>query len=356
MTAITRPPPYLLSSWANTLGPVVPPRKPPVQAAGDRYASSFVAGGQQSGSWAAQYGDDTTNVFAPRPQQSLLAGLLSKLPEFHEEGRFRVGGSLVSAEGEFNEAGGAFRGQGMVTVGEVVVSGEGSVGLKEGAFTAQGNLHAQVTAIDASGSLHLNPGELLGIGNYGIDLAGSTHAGAKADAHGRVVIDPKNGVLAGEFGAGMMVGARAAVGGSVTLGKFGGASYNGEVWAGVGADLQLRGGFEDGKLKFGADFGLALLIGVRLGFDVSIDVRGIVNAVKDAFNGIGNFVTQDVGKVAGEVLETVGDGVSGAAKTLGKAAESVVGTAVGAVSSVANTVGEAASSIADAVSGVFDGW
>ena len=188
--------------------------------------------------------------------------------------------------------------------------GSGSVGFKDGALTAKGQVGAQATLVDLEGHLHL------GNKDYGLDAKGSAFVGVKANAHGELVIDPKNGIYAARVGGEAFAGARAGAEANVNLGKFGSVGGRAEAWAGVGVAFHAEAGFKDGRFKARFDIGAALGIGFKLGFNVDINVKGIVDAVKAPFKAIGSAVSSVVSGV-GNAVKSVGNAVGSAVKSVG---------------------------------------
>ena len=106
-------------------------------------------------------------------------------------------------------------------------------------------------------------------------------AGARAKADGSLTIDPKRGIYAAEVGGEAFAGVKAGVSGEVNLGKYGGVGGRAEAWAGVGAQFRAKVGYKDGKFQARVDIGAALGIGFKLGFNINIDVKGLVDKAKD---------------------------------------------------------------------------
>ncbi len=109
------------------------------------------------------------------------------------------------------------------------------------------------------------------------DLVASGEARAGAEAEARVELE--------EDGLEVEVGGHAGVKAEGNVGLEAGpveASVGGEVSFGVGAEGELEAGYEDGKLKFGAELDLALGVGVGLDFSVELDIGKAVDTLRDA--------------------------------------------------------------------------
>jgi hypothetical protein len=266
------------------------------------YQNSYAAQGDMTAKWSGGWGTggNTSDLFRPTPgKPSFLTKLLDKIPSWEKKGSFQVGTAQVVHEGSFKGLGGLAQGQGRISFMEAAVHGSGSVGFKDGALTAKGQIGASATVVDMEGRVKL------GKGDYNVEASGSAFVGAKANAHGELVIDPKNGIYAARVGGEAFAGARAGAEAHVNLGKFGGVGGRAEAWAGVGAAFHAEAGFKDGRFKARFDIGAALGIGFKFGFNVDINVKGIVDAVKAPFKAIGSAVKN----VAHNVVSTVSNAV-----------------------------------------------
>lgn len=286
--------------------------------------SSYALEGNNTSKWGGSWGTggNTNDLFRPTPgKPNFLTKLLDKLPAWEKKGEFARGVAVSVKEGSFKGLGGLAEGEGRVSVLEASVHGQGSVSFKNGALSAKGEVGAQATLIDAGGRVRL------GKGDYGLDAAGSVFVGAKANAKGELVIDPKNGIYAARVGGEAFAGARAAAEANVNLGKFGSVGGRAEAWAGVGAAFHAEAGFKNGRFKARFDIGAALGIGFKIGFNVDINVKGIVDAVKAPFKAIGDLAKKGVDavkNVANKVVDgvknvasSVGNGIKNAAKSVG---------------------------------------
>jgi len=308
---------WMNTTWNTEPKPATTPKKAP--AKDGWYQNSYAAQGQSTSKLSGSFGTggDTSDLFHPTPgKPNFLTNLLGKLPAWEKKGEFQAGTAQVVHEGKFNALGGLAKGEGRISFLEATVHGSGSVGFKDGALTAKGQVGASATLVDLEGHLHL------GNKDYGLDAKGSAFVGVKANAHGELVIDPKNGIYAARVGGEAFAGARAGAEANVNLGKFGSVGGRAEAWAGVGVAFHAEAGFKDGRFKARFDIGAALGIGFKLGFNVDINVKGIVDAVKAPFKAIGSAVSNVVSGVKNAV-SSVGHAVSNVVSGVGNAVKSV---------------------------------
>ncbi len=301
---------WMNTSWNKDTKPAAP--KPAPAKKDGWYQNSYAAQGDKTAKWSGGWGTggSTSDLFRPTPgKPNFLTNLLGKLPAWEMKGEFQAGTAQVVHEGSFKGLGGMAQGQGRISFLEATVHGSGSVGFKDGALTAKGQVGASATLVDMEGKIRLGNGE------YGLDASGSAFVGVKANAHGELVIDPKNGIYAARVGGEAFAGARAGAEANVNLGKFGSVGGRAEAWAGVGVAFHAEAGFKNGRFKARFDIGAALGIGFKLGFNVDINVKGIVDAVKAPFKAIGSAVSGAV--------KSVTNAVSGAVKSVGNAVKSV---------------------------------
>ncbi len=295
---------WMNTTWNKDAKPAAQPKGPAKKDGW--YQNSYAAQGGATTKWSGGWGTagGTSDLFRPTPgKPNLLTGLLSKLPSWEKKGEFQLGTAQVVHEGSFTGLTGLAQGAGRVSFMEAAVHGSGSVGFKDGAATARGQVGVAATLVDLEGKVHL------GTGAYGLDATGSAFVGAKANAHGELVLDPKNGIYAARVGGEAFAGARAGAEANVHLGQFGSVGGRAEAWAGVGAAFHAEAGFKNGRFKARFDIGAALGIGFKFGFNVDLNVKGLLDAVKAPFKAIGNAVS---GAVSGAV-----DTVKNAAKSVG---------------------------------------
>jgi hypothetical protein len=302
---------WMNTTWNKDPKPAAAPKQPAKKEGW--YQNSYAAQGDKTAKWSGGWGTGggTSDLFRPTPgKPNFLTNLLGKLPAWEKKGEFQVGTAQVVHEGSFKGLGGLAQGQGRISFLEAAVHGSGSVGFKDGALTAKGQVGASATLVDMEGRIKL------GKGDYGLDASGSAFVGAKANAHGELVIDPKNGIYAARVGGEAFAGARAGAEANVNLGKFGSVGGRAEAWAGVGAAFHAEAGFKNGRFKARFDIGAALGIGFKFGFNVDINVKGIVGAIKAPFKAIASGVKNAVSTVSNAV-KNVASTVSNAAKSVG---------------------------------------
>ncbi len=189
------------------------------------------------------------------------------------------------------------------------VDGSGTASAAALGAGAEAHASASLTGVSAGASAeaYLAKAAAEGELNFGehATLAGQgeVFVGAEAYADGSI------GLTGAQGEAGAFVGARAAGEASAELGGIG-AGVTGEAWAGAGAEVSGQFGMgEDGNFHIGAEAGIGLGYGGKLGFDVSVNPDEVVDTVSD--------VASDVGEVASDVGGAIGDGVSAVGDALG---------------------------------------
>jgi hypothetical protein len=180
--------------------------------------------------------------------------------QFGDDGKVsgKAGVKLLGAEG---------------TAGASIKDGRAQFGVGGKAYLAQAS---------AEGGVEYGPAALKG------DATG--FVGAEAATNASV---GKDGVHAG---AEAFAGAKATASGHVDVAGIG-AGATAEGWAGVGAAAHADAGMKDGKFVIGADVGVGLGLGGKVGFQAEIDPQKFVDTVGD------------VGDAVGDGLDAVGDGL-----------------------------------------------
>lgn len=165
-----------------------------------------------------------------------------------------------------------------------LLGAEGTVGasVTDGRLQAGASGKAYLAQASAEGGVEYGPAALKG------DASG--FVGAEATATTSV---GKDGVHAG---AEAFAGAKATASGHADLGGIG-AGATAEGWAGAGAAAHADAGMKDGKFVIGADVGVGLGLGGKVGFQAEIDPQKVVDTVSD------------IGDKVGEGLDAVGDGL-----------------------------------------------
>jgi hypothetical protein len=293
--------------------------------------SSFERSGEYNRTFNKTYSADRPMHTPKLPTTGFggaLAGLLGKLPKVGIDGSFEKAVSAYKKEGSFGSPGGIASGSYSVSALEASVRGSGSVTFANGALTAQGSVQAQATLVDAAANFEAKLGPIYAQGQ------GHAYAGAKANAQGELTIDPAKGIYRAQVGADAFVGARAGVSGSVSLGKYGGASGSAEAWAGVGVKAKASASLENGRFKAQFEIGAALGLGFKLGFGVDINFKGIADGIKNIvkkplqiaknigskvknfFKG-GSSKIKEAGKKVAEGIKNVGNAIGDGVKKAG---------------------------------------
>ncbi|UKY51092.1 putative T7SS-secreted protein [Streptomyces inhibens] len=165
-----------------------------------------------------------------------------------------------------------------------LLGAEGSVGasVKDGRLQAGASGSAYLAKASAEGGVEYGPAAVKG--------DASAFVGAEATATTSV---GKDGVHAG---AEAFAGAKATASAHADVGGIG-AGATAEGWAGAGAAAHADAGMKDGKFVIGADVGVGLGLGGKVGFQMEIDPHKVVDTVSD------------IGDKVGEGLDAVGDGL-----------------------------------------------
>jgi hypothetical protein len=175
-----------------------------------------------------------------------------------------------------------------------------------------------------------------GYKSLGASASGSAWVGAEAGVSA--------GLTASDTGVAGKLGAHAGAGAGVE-GTASGTAGGLTGTVGGGTSIGKQAGFEgegqatyqDGVINFGLKGDLALVLGIKFGFNVAIDIGQVANAfddVRDFYaNDVANFYSEDAkgffedtgkeieqqAKAAGKVLNSAGEWVSSTANTVGKA-------------------------------------
>jgi hypothetical protein len=150
----------------------------------------------------------------------------------------------------------------------------------------------------------------------------SAEASAEAKVKAKITRNPPTAIVEGSVGASAV--AKAEVETKVSAGPF---AVKGNAYASAGAEATAKGsiGYEDGKLKFQLNAGLAVGVGGGAGVNVEVDVNQIGNMAKNT--------ATEVGKAAYNAADVNNDGKLG------------LDDATAAVQNVANTVNNAANTV-----------
>ncbi|MFD1150529.1 putative T7SS-secreted protein [Saccharothrix hoggarensis] len=250
-------------------------------------------GGWQRGPHGRSYEDK-----AGSESKRLLTEALAEVAEsigvdLHERGGAKDWGVDVAhgaKEGDFTA--GPLSGRGGVS---------GSVLGAEAGVTATAS--AAGVTVGASASAYLASGHAAGEVKLGQHVSASGSAdgmvGAAAEAKGTV------GWLGAKGNAEAFAGARVSGEAGAEVAGIG-AGVNGEAWAGVGAHASGQFGLgEDGKFHIGGSVGVALGVGGKVGFDVTVDPVQVVETVVDVADDVGE-IAKDVGRGVEDVAEDAG--------------------------------------------------
>lgn len=209
-----------------------------------------------------QYSADLVREAADKADE-LLAAVIEGRSDEVSTGKHAVWEDSVEGEHTFDN-GLHVEGDAGAEVLSAEAGADYEIGL--GGVNAGANANATLAAAEANGAF-----------DWGI-LSGSagTRVAAEANAEADASITSE-GV---DVGAEAFIGARATVEGEIDVAGVGLAA-EAEAWAGAGAAADANIGYEDGKIKVGAELGLAWGIGAKYGFDLEIDPGEVVDTVKD---------------------------------------------------------------------------
>ncbi|WP_255203623.1 hypothetical protein, partial [Myxococcus sp. AM011] len=155
---------------------------------------------------------------------------------------------------------------------------------------------------------------------------GEVLVGANADAKAKADLNLKDGDIGLEAGAGALVGAEASATARGELGPVQG-SVTGSAIAGVGAAIDGKVAFEDGKLTIGGKAKAALGVGLGIGTSYTIDFNKLKNTVDNVTNGKASEVvkeaTNKVAEGAKDVTEKVAEGAKDVTEKVAEGAKDV---------------------------------
>lgn len=131
-------------------------------------------------------------------------------------------------------------------------------------------------------------------------------------AAGMIGAEAKGGVAIGKEG--LKADAEVFVGGKVEGSAHAdiagvGAGIKGEAWAGVGIAAESTFGMKDGKFTIGGEVGAALLVGGKVGFEVTVDVGKVIDTAEDVADAVGDAASA-VGGAIGDAASAAGDAAS----------------------------------------------
>ncbi|MGH3758424.1 putative T7SS-secreted protein [Actinophytocola sp.] len=175
---------------------------------------------------------------------------------------------------------------GATQIGDVTLAGKAEASALGAEASATAGIGRDGVNAQARASAYLAQVSAQGSAQYGIaevGAQGKAFVGAEAGAHGSIGLD------GARVGGEAFAGAKATGEVSGDVGGLG-AGVTGEAWAGVGAsaDAQIGRG-EDGEWKIGAEAGIGLGIGGKVGFEVSVDPGEITDTLGDAASAVNPF-------------------------------------------------------------------
>lgn len=176
--------------------------------------------------------------------------------------------------------------KGATQLGDVTLAGKAELKALGAEATAAAGISRDGVFGEAKASAYLAQASAEGSARYGIaEVGGSAKGfvGAEAGVQGSIGLD------------GVRVGADAFAGAKATGEVHGdvgglGAGLTGEAWAGAGAEANATlGKGEDGKWTIGAEAGVGLGVGAKLGFEITVDPGEVADTVSDAAGALNPF-------------------------------------------------------------------
>ncbi|HEY7593278.1 MAG TPA: hypothetical protein VH969_09000 [Actinophytocola sp.] len=175
---------------------------------------------------------------------------------------------------------------GATQLGDVTLAGKAQVSALSADATATAGISRDGITGQARAGAYLVNASAEGSARYGYAEVGGTakgYVGAEAGVQGAV---GKDGI---KLGADAFAGAKATGEVHGDVGGLG-AGLTGEAWAGAGAEANATiGKGEDGKWTIGAEAGVGLGVGAKLGFEVTVDPDEITDTLGDAASAINPF-------------------------------------------------------------------
>lgn len=204
-------------------------------------------------------------------------------PEGAKDEKHHVEVKIASASGEAKVWGAEAKGRDHALGGDVSgKAGVSTLGVEGSASAgaAGGNLTAS-----AEGKAYLGKASAEGKYEAGLfETSGKVDAVAGADANAKASIGKDGAHLGGEAFA----GAKATAEGHASVAGIG-VGGTAEGWAGAGATANADIGQKDGKWVIGAEVGVGLGLGGKVGGSVEIDPSQVSDAVGDAADAVGDW-------------------------------------------------------------------
>jgi hypothetical protein len=170
--------------------------------------------------------------------------------------------------------------------GKFHANADGSVTLLGADGSAEATIDKDGVRINADGTVSIVKAEGGIHGEYGIaegGLKGEALVGARGEGHvdfGKTGAHAGGELFAGGRVSGTVEGDVGGIGGEGTA----------EGWAGIGIEGDADLGYDDGKITIGAHGGAAVLLGGKLGGEVTIDVPKVIETGGDIVNAIGGLL------------------------------------------------------------------
>lgn len=175
---------------------------------------------------------------------------------------------------------------GATQVGDVTLAGQARIDVLGAEATATAGISQDGISGQASARAYLAQASAHGSAHYGIAEVGgsaSGFVGAEAGVQGSIGTDGVN------VGANAFAGARATGEVHGDVGGIG-AGLTGEAWAGAGAEANATvGRDEDGRWTIGAEAGVGLGVGAKLGFEITVDPGEVTETLGDAADALNPF-------------------------------------------------------------------
>jgi WXG100 family type VII secretion target len=185
-----------------------------------------------------------------------------------------AGGELWSQRGsalrgDLDFQAGALRGSAFAELGSYDASGEweASIGRNGVNIGASGQAGAYLTRVGASAEIG------------GLQAAGQAYIGAQVQGELGAVLMPGQAYvgIGGEVFAGGKAEGQISYNHQVMDGLSVGATASGYVSYGIGAQADLKFGYDEGKIRIGGTLGATLGVGLGGKIDITIDAQGIIN-------------------------------------------------------------------------------
>jgi WXG100 family type VII secretion target len=204
---------------------------------------------------------------------------------------------LLAGDKLWEENGAVLKGQGEFQSGDLKARGSISALSYDTAGKWEASIGKDGLKVGASGYAGAYLAQVQGSAEYGgLQAAGNAYIGAQLQGEAGLTMRP--GQYVATAGAEGFAGGKAEGQVKYNVDGVGSAGVGGYVSYGIGAQAEVKAGFDDGKFKFGGKLGATLGVGAGIKFDVTIDARGIVNNAVEFGQDVGNTVMDAGSKVA----------------------------------------------------------